>query len=56
MKPFSDRDHFLKRLLHAASLLPHMDGDGNPGILQRRKGSDQLVRPVKALRRVPEPQ
>ena len=53
---FSDRDHLLQRRLHAASLRPHMDGDGNPGILQRRKGSDQLVRPIKALRRVPESQ
>ena len=53
---FSDRDHLLQRRLHAASLLPHVDGDGNPGILQRCERPDEFFRRIKALRRVPEPQ
>ena len=49
-----DRDHLLERPHHAAALLPHVDGDGNAGILQRPQGLDQRFGRIEAVRCVAE--
>lgn len=48
--------HLLQRRKHPVALLAHMDRDGNAGAPHRRKGADELLRRVEALRRVAQAQ
>ena len=56
MQCFRNGNHFPERVNHTATLLPHMDCNGNAGIFKRLKRFDERFGGIETVWRIPKAQ